>query len=191
MSICVTFSPFNSTVIWFLLHEMTMWFHWPMGFHGLLGRLDEVVHGSCVVVAGSGGVVDGDLKTVEADVFTRTGCQREGPDEDPAVAALAHFEIQGQDEILPRLLVDHHVAAALMRIDTAILDRSPARLLAARHPSVERLAVKKQQPAIFLLLLRQHIVRGGSQGRDQEHDEQANDASHIRLLSFCSWHPFP
>ena len=81
--------------------------------------LEDVALKAGVVVARAVRVVDGDLEAVEADVLAGARLQGEGADEDAAVAALTDFEVEVEDEVAPRLVVDHHVAAALVRVDGA------------------------------------------------------------------------
>ena len=60
----------------------------PGRLHGVAAGRDQVVQGAGVVQAGAGGIVDGHLDAVEADVLARLDRDRKGPHEDAAVAAL-------------------------------------------------------------------------------------------------------
>src|SRR5262249_21222289 len=120
-------------------------------FHRVFPWFHQIVDRPGVVVASVLAVEDLHLDSVIAHVLARPRRQRRGADEDAAVAALADLEIAGQDEIVPLLFMDHHVMAALVRVDAAVLDRPFAWLLVARHPAIERLAVEEQDPAFGLL----------------------------------------
>ena len=102
--------------------------------------------------AGCRGVVDGNLEAVEADVLTWARCQRIGPDKDATVAALADLEVKRQDKVSPHLLVDHHVATGLVRVDGPVFNRHIAWLTIAGLPSIQGLAVEQQEPASLLFL---------------------------------------
>src|SRR5262249_1008062 len=136
----------------------------------LLRRLHEVVEGPGVVETGPVRVVDRHLDAVEPDVLARPRLERVSADEDAAVAPLADLVVARQDVILPHFLMDHHVAAAPVRVDAAVLDRRLARLLAAGHPPVERLAVEEEEPAVGLFLWAQLVVPGWRDRHDQQQD---------------------
>ena len=56
--------------------------------------------------------------------------------------------------------MDHHVAAAAVRVDGVVFDRRLAGRAAAGHPIVKGLAIKQEEPASLFFCGRQLVIRG-------------------------------
>ena len=128
------------------------------GLHGVLGRFDQIVDGARIVVARPRRIVDRDFQSIEADIFSGAGGQREGADEDSAVAAFADFEIDRSHEVVPLLRMHKHVVTGLVGVEHAALDRCARRRAVTVHPAGVRFAVEEQQPARAALSLAEAVV---------------------------------
>ena len=118
--------------------------------HTVCRWLDQVVNCTGVVKTGCPGIVDGDLNTVEPHIFTRPRCKRMCPDEDTAVTALTDLEVERKHKVSPGLLVNQHIAAAVVRIQSAMLGWRFTGLATAGLPAVQGFTVEEQNPALLL-----------------------------------------
>ena len=113
-------------------------------FHGIFAWFHQVINRPRVVIACGCCVVDGNLQTIKANIFSRLWLEGVGAKEDPAVAARADFEVQPEYKVLPLFFMNHHVGTTLVGVDAALFNGPLALLLIACDPAIESFPVKQE-----------------------------------------------
>ena len=141
--------------------------------HGVLGGGQAVVDGAAVV---AGQLLDQaavDHLHLEARINLVVGVG--DAEEDPAVALGVDLEVDAEDEVAELLVVVGPAAAALVRVDAAVLDVGGRQVLAGfQLPVLGLLAIEQELPAFLFFLGRELIVLGGGAagaGHGQQHGQ--------------------